>query len=246
MRRQKTLLNTYKSNILKCLVVIPARGGSKGLPDKNIRLLNGKPLINYTIEAARIVFDDSCICVSTDSKKIRKVAEETGIVIPELRPDHLATDTSSTRDVILYLLEKYRLKNNHYPDVVVLLQPTSPLRNDTHIKEALDLYNDDIDMVVSVKETKSNPYYLLFEENEFGFLENSKKGSFLRRQDCPKVWEYNGAIYIINVESLLKMRLNEFTRIVKYEMDSFCSIDIDDEIDFRVTEVLIDLKLRNY
>lgn len=223
----------------KLLIVIPARGGSKGVPDKNIKLLNGKPLIHYTIEAARKVFPDKSIYVSTDSDRIKKIAEDTGIEVPFIRPSKLATDKSNSRDVLLHALEYYKNNNDDVPDVIILLQPTSPFRKSNHIKDALKLYSNDIDMVVSVKETESNPYFVLFEENGNGFLEKSKKGNYTRRQDCPKVFEYNGAIYIINTKSLEEKNFNQFEKIRKYEMDIFSSIDIDTEFDFLMAKMYI-------
>lgn len=220
------------------LVVIPARGGSKGVPGKNIKELGGKPLIQYTIEAAREVFDDKNILVSTDSEKIRGVVESCGLAVPFLRPSELAMDNSGTYEVLLHAIE-FVEERGFYPETLVFLQPTSPFRNATHIKDVLKLYNNELDMVVSVKETSSNPYYLLKEENSQGFLENSKKGEFTRRQDCPKVWELNGAIYIINVDSLKSRPIGEFTKVKKYVMDEESSHDIDDKIDWLVAEALL-------
>lgn len=222
---------------MKPLVVIPARGGSKGIPDKNIKLLGGKPLIHYTIEAAREVFPDEVICVSTDSERIKAVAEETGLKVPFLRPAHLATDTAGTHEVLLHALEHAEQKG-YQPDIVVLLQPTSPFRTAQHIIGALELYHPGIDMVVSVKETKSNPYYVLFEEDEDGYLHKSKEGDFTRRQDCPRVWELNGAIYIINSKSLRLGYFETYIKIKKYAMSEKSSVDIDTQIDFRLAEAL--------
>lgn len=221
------------------LVVIPARGGSKGVPGKNIKLLNQKPLIHYTIEAARKVFEDQYIYVSTDSTDIKSISEQTGLTVTFLRPEHLATDTANTRDVLLHALKQFTLINKQEPDVIILLQPTSPFRKSVHIREALKLYTSNLDMVVSVKETESNPYYVLFEENESGFLKKSKEGSFTRRQDCPKVWEYNGAIYVINVKSLKKNDISNFSKIKKYIMPLNNSIDIDTELDFLMASLLL-------
>lgn len=223
---------------MNTLVVIPARGGSKGLPGKNIKRLNNKPLIHYTIEAAREVFDDPSIIISTDDPQIKESAEQTGIKVPFLRPEHLATDTAATADVLLHALE-FVEKNNYFPKILILLQPTSPLRNSRHIKEAMKLYKTGVDMVVSVKETKSNPYYVLFEENSNGFLEKCKNANFLRRQDCPKVWEYNGAIYIINVAQLKEKKSLQFEKVIKYVMDEKSSQDIDTPFDWKIVELLI-------
>lgn len=223
---------------MKPLVIIPARGGSKGIPGKNIKDLNGKPLIQYTLDAARGVFQDKEICVSTDSTEIKTVVEKTGLAVPFLRPEDLATDVASTYDVLVHALSYYE-KNNYFPDIVVFLQVTSPFRTDEHIREALALYDSGYDMLVSVKETKSNPYYVLFEENEEGWLRKSKKGNFTRRQDCPKVWEYNGAIYLINPNSLKKSNHLDFRKVVKYEMDEFSSHDIDTEFDWKMAEFMM-------
>lgn len=223
---------------MKPLVVIPARGGSKGIPDKNIKILGGKPLIHYTIEAAREVFPDKVIYVSTDSERIKSVAEETGLKVPFLRPAHLATDTAGTHEVLLHALE-YAGQKGYEPDVIVLLQPTSPFRTAQHIREALELYHPDIDMVVSVKETKSNPYYVLFEEDEEGYLQKSKAGDFTRRQDCPKVWEWNGAIYLIKRDSLKETHFLRMEKIKKHVMTEFSSMDIDNEYDWMMSEVII-------
>ena len=220
------------------LVVIPARGGSKGVPKKNIKLLKGKPLIHYTINAAREVFNDSNIYISTDSEEIKRISENTGINVPFLRPKELATDKSSSRDVLLHALDYYKNTNGFDPDILVLLQPTSPFRNTIHLQEALKLWDTSIDMVVSVKETSSNPYYVLFEEEKNGFLESSKKGDFTRRQDCPKVFELNGAIYIINPKSLRSKTINQFTKVKKYLMDEISSHDIDSLLDWKLAELI--------
>ena len=224
---------------MRPLVVIPARGGSKGLPGKNIKLLNKKPLIQYTIEAAREVFDDKSIYVSTDDDKILKTVECIGLKVFFKRPEKLATDTANSRDVLLHAIDFFKNKNGFDPDCIILLQPTSPFRNSLHIKEALKLYTSYIDMVVSVKETDSNPYYVLFEENVNGFLKKFKEGNYTRRQDCPKVWEYNGAIYIMNTNSLRENKIGEFDKIIKYEMDAVTSIDIDNKLDWSMVETII-------
>mgnify|MGYP002795028999 CR=1 FL=1 len=220
------------------LVIIPARGGSKGVPGKNIKELGGKPLIQYTIEAARQIVPDNQIIVSTDSPEIKDVVENLGLQVPFLRPKELALDSSGTYEVLLHALDFYE-EENSTPDKIILLQPTSPFRNATHIKEALKLYNKELDMVVSVKEASGNPYYTLREENSSGYLEKSKKGDFTRRQDCPKVWELNGAVYIINVESLKSAPLHQFKKVKKYVMDEFSSHDIDTMLDWKVAEILI-------
>lgn len=224
---------------MKPLIIIPARGGSKGVPKKNIKLLNGKPLINYAIDAARAVFEDIIICVSTDSKEIKEVVEKTtGLKVPFLRPSNLATDKAGSYEVLLHAIDFYE-KQGYFADTLILMQPTSPFRTSTHINEAIKLYSSDIDMVVSVKETKSNPYYVLFEENENGFLSKSKESDFTRRQDCPQVWELNGALYIINIESLKKGKIDTFKKTIKYIMSERDSMDIDTMLDWKLCESIL-------
>lgn len=224
---------------MKPLVVIPARGGSKRLPGKNIKILNGKPLLYYTIEAAREVFEDAVICVSTDDEEIKEVVEQTGLNVPFLRPASLATDSADTRSVLLHAHQFYKNNLAYEADVIILLQPTSPLRVAGHIKEALQLYRNDLDMVVSVKETDANPYFVLYEENEEGYLKKSKQGEFNRKQDCPKVWELNGAIYVINNTTLMRENYLLSKKIIKYYMDKESSIDIDDINDFKFIEYIM-------
>ena len=226
---------------MKPLFLIPARGGSKGIPGKNIKELAGKPLIFYTIEAVRSIASDQDICVSTDSIEIKSVVESTGLKVPFLRPEHLATDQASGFDVIVHALEYYKSVGKEY-EYVVVLQPTSPLRKREHIKEAISLIDNEQDMVVSVKETKANPYFNLFEENNEGYLKQSKEANFTRRQDCPKVYEYNGAIYVIKVDALQKRGSLRFDRIIKYVMKDVYSVDIDDELDWLSAESILTLK----
>lgn len=222
---------------MKLLVVIPARGGSKGVPGKNIKILNEKPLIQYTIDAARDVVLPDAICVSTDDLKIKAVVESLGLNVPFLRPSILATDSAGTYEVLLHAVDYYE-SQGYYADVLVLLQATSPFRTSKHIAEALELFDEHCEMVVSVKETKANPYYILREENAEGWLENSKKGDYTRRQDCPKVFELNGAIYIINVAALKQKKISEFVKVRKYLMDDISSHDIDDMMDWKFAEFL--------
>lgn len=224
---------------MKILVVIPARGGSKGIPGKNIKPLNGKPLIYYTIDAARCIVDDKHICVSTDDDAIIDTVNQYGLKVPFKRPDYLATDTASTYDVLLHALHFYEERGESF-DVIVLLQATSPFRTGEHVKEALSLYSKEIDMVVSVKESDSNPYYLCYEEDKNGMLHISKgDGHFIRRQDCPPVYEYNGAIYVINPESLKEKPLNRFEKRRKYVMDREHSLDLDTMLDWKIAEFVI-------
>jgi len=221
------------------LVVITARGGSKGIPKKNIKLLNGKPLIQYSIDIAKTIADKKDICFTSDSDEIIEIAKNLGLKIPYKRPDELATDTANSQDVILHALDTYERINNKTYDAIILLQPTSPFRTLKQVQDCIKLYNNSIDMVVSTKLATANPYYNLYEEDN-GFLIPSKEGNYSRRQDCPKVWEFNGAIYIINTTSLRSEKMNAFSKIKKYSMSEQTSIDIDTPLDWKIAEFYIE------
>lgn len=224
------------------LCVIPARGGSKGIPDKNIKLLCGMPLIHYTIHAAREVFDDADIIVSTDSEDIKSVAESTGLYVPFLRPAELATDESGSHEVLIHCLQKVCDMNRAYKSVV-LLQPTSPFRTANHIKQAMQLYDendDNCEMLVSVTKAKSNPFFNQYIEKDEGFLKPLMSNRSARRQDCPAVFSYNGAIYIIKAQSLIEKHLHALDFVRKYLMDDLSSLDIDTPFDWMVAESLVE------
>ena len=219
-------------------VMIPARDGSQGIPGKNIKLLAGKPLIQYTIDAAIGNFSADEIIVSTDSEDIKMVVEELGISVPKLRPSHLAQNDTPTAAVIEYELKRYKEFNGTYPDHMILLQVTSPFRNAAHLKEAWANYQtNQSEMLVSVSASKQNPYYNLFEE-EHGILKKSKSGNYTRRQDCPVVWELNGAIYIFRTDRFLEVGIEGMNKI-KYEMSEQDSIDIDTPFDWEMAETLL-------
>jgi len=223
---------------MKDLILIPARGGSKGIPEKNIKLLNGRPLIYYTLDLARAIASPENICVSTDSDEIIRIVGEYGLDVPFKRPDSLATDTASSYDVIRHAIDFYENRGMNY-DRTVLLQPTSPFRTEAHVRAALSLYQRVLDMVVSVKIAHANPYFTLFEETRDGYLVPSKSGSFSRRQDCPAVYEYNGAIYVMNVQSLKKGPPGTFSKIAKYVMSEEDSLDIDTNFDWIIAEAIL-------
>lgn len=213
---------------MQLLFVIPARGGSKGIPGKNIKPLGGKPLIYYSIEFARMFTTDESICVSTDSTEIKDCVSKIDLSVPFMRPPELSTDTAGSFEVLLHAVNEYEKRGLIF-DAVVLLQPTSPLRRREHMEKAINLFDKSIDMVVSVNESKCNPYFSLFEEDKSGFLKISKgDGGYVRRQDAPTVYEYNGSIYIINLTALKeKKSFKEFTLVRKVVMDEKYTLDID-------------------
>ena len=229
--------------MLTPLYIIPARGGSKGIPRKNIKPLAGRPLIDYAIAQARDAgSDDRHIILSTDDAEIAQVARAfSHLRVDYMRPAELATDTAGSREVIIDAMDYADQQGITY-DCVVLLQPTSPLRTAADITNALALFEQhQPDMVVSVVEAASNPYYNCFEtDSQSGFLHISKgDGLYTRRQDAPKAWEYNGAVYVIAPKAIRQWPLGKFPRRIPIEMPRSRSIDLDTPTDWLVAEALI-------
>ena len=224
---------------MKALYLIPARGGSKGIPGKNIKPFLDKPLICHAIDQAmEVAAEDDEICVSTDSEEIKAVVEDYDLPVPFLRPDCLATDTAGTYEVILHALQWYKECGKEF-DVVILLQTTSPLRRTQDIRDAIRLWHPGIDMVVSVCEAATNPYFNAYETDSEGNLHISKgDGHYVRRQDAPKVWEYNGAVYVMSVESLRKMPYSKFPVRRPLVMPAGRSVDLDTPADWLRAEQL--------
>lgn len=224
------------------LFIIPARGESKGLPGKNIRELNGKPLILYTVDAAKDISKDENICVSTDDKNIANLVKEYGLKVPFIRPKSLATDTADTWSVVKHALNYYR-ESGHEFSKICLLQPTSPLRNSKHILECFQLWNSKTEMLVSVK--KSKRAAAICSENENGFLNLTLNRDAKRRQDIIEYFEYNGAIYLLDILTFEKKSVKDFTKVKKYVMSETHSVDIDNELDFKFCEFILKNKLNS-
>lgn len=228
----------YKNK--KFLAIIPARSGSKGIKDKNIKELNGKPMIAYTIEAAikSYIFDD--IVVSTDSEKYAQISRKYGARVPFLRPDNLATDDASSKDVIEHVLKRL-LKEGKKFDYFALLQPTSPLRNKNDIIEAVDLlFLKNANAVISVCETDHSPLWTntLCENLQIdNFIKKEVRNS--RRQDLPKYYRLNGAIYIAQTDYFLKYKDWFKEKSYAYIMPKERSIDVDNILDFRLAEIIL-------
>lgn len=230
------------------LFLIPARGGSKGIPDKNIADLGGRPLLSYSVEGAIRALralglgnEMHRIILSTDSERIAAVGRAEGLTVPFMRPAELSTDTAGSREVILHAMDWADREGIPY-NCLVLLQPTSPFRRVDHILQAMELFDPSTtDMVVSVCEASANPYYNCFEtDSESGYLHISKgDGLLTRRQDAPRAWEYNGAVYVINPQSIREMPLGKFPRRIPYEMSREDSLDIDAPLDLEIARILI-------
>ncbi len=227
---------------LNSIFIIPARKGSKGLLNKNVKNLFNKPLISYSIEfALKIKNNNDLICVTTNDKLVEKIANNYNDIIIIRRPTAYSSDNSSMEIVINHALKFFKTKNILFKSIV-LLQPTSPIRKIQDFKNIKKMFRNNIDMVVSVRKARENPYYLLFEENRFGYLEKSKKTSINRRQDAPLVYCLNGSFFMINTKSLEKKAIENFSKVVKVEMPFERSIDIDDELDWEYLKFLITKK----
>lgn len=218
------------------LAVIPARGGSKRLPRKNLLDLAGKPLIAWTIEAAKHSKYIDHFVVSTDDQEITSVSKKYGAEVLT-RPSELATDTASSVDVVLHAIEK---QNKHY-DYVVLLQPTSPLRTDQHIDEAIELiFEKNADAIISVCETDHSPLWAntLPEDGRMdNFIREDVKGK--RSQDLPKFFQLNGAIYVSNTAVFEQTNGFIVNQSYAYVMSRKDSIDIDTYLDFEFVNLLM-------
>ena len=226
-------------NSKKILAIIPARSGSKGLKDKNIKSLNGKPMIAYTIEAAAEsnIFDD--VIVSTDSQVYANISIEYGASVPFLRPNYLATDEATTRDVMIYTLNKLAETGGNY-DYFMILQPTSPLRKAEDILGAVKLLvQKDANSIVSVCESEYSPSYMNTLDESLSINGFINKAIKTRRQELPKYYRLNGAIYLCKVDYYLNFGNLYNEKSFAYIMDKVSSIDIDDEVDFIIAESLM-------
>lgn len=221
----------------KVLAVIPARGGSKGLPGKNIKVLGGKPLIAWTIDAALDTNFIDKIIVSTDCQNIVKVAKNFGAEVPFIRPDELSSDTATTSDVISHAINSMKEKY----DILILLQPTSPFRTAKDIENAFEIYKSTItSSVASVYCADKSPYWY-FTRDEIGTISSVLKmeGQFSRRQELPVTYLLNGAIYIVDMKKFLSYEKFIFDDSLSYVMSKESSIDIDNLMDFRLAELIV-------
>ncbi|MBU1659483.1 acylneuraminate cytidylyltransferase family protein [bacterium] len=217
------------------LAIIPARGGSKRLPRKNILDLAGKPLLAWSIEAGLKSKYIDKVLVTSDDEEILLIAQQFGAEIIQ-RPKHLAADTSTTFDSI-----KHTIDNMPRYDYIVLLQPTSPLRNEKHIDEAIELlFSKQADAIISVCEMEHTPLWantLPQNDSMHNFLRDEIKNK--RSQDFEQYYRLNGAIDVCQTDKLLEEKSFMLqNNIFAYKMDKKYSIDIDEEIDFKITQIL--------
>jgi N-acylneuraminate cytidylyltransferase/CMP-N,N'-diacetyllegionaminic acid synthase len=221
------------------IAIIPARGGSKGLPGKNIKLLDGKPMIAYTIEAAKKAKNINRVIVSTDSKEIAKIAKEFGAEVPFLRPTHLATDTALAVDNYIYTIDRINNESIIQEESIVVLQPTSPLRTVTDIEGAIDLFFDKkADSVISFCE-ENHPIKWHKNVKEDGSIEPIFEETIANRQDEVPTYYPNGAVFVFNF-SFLKLKKYYSKKSYAFIMDRLNSVDIDVIDDFEYAEFLIE------
>lgn len=222
------------------LALIPARSGSKGLPGKNIKMLLGKPLLVYAIEAAQQAKSIDRIVVSTDDEQIAEVARQYDAEVPFLRPAELATDNASAIDVYLYTIDQLSKLERRSIEEFVVLQPTSPLRQAADIDRAIEIfYARQADMVVSFYQTSHPPVWAKRIENDKISDYFTFDPGISNRQKLPSAFMPNGAVYVINVTVLREKRTYYTDRTIPYVMPEERSVDIDTEADFKYAEFLI-------
>lgn len=217
------------------LAIIPARGGSKGIPRKNVKKLSGKPLIAWTIEAAKKSKSIDRIIVSTDDNEIAEISKKYGAEVPFLRPRELAEDSTPSIDVMLHALDSI----GDYP-LVMMLQPTSPLRNNEDIDNFCSFFNSSKAIsAVSVCEATKNPYWM-YSLDEEKRMQPVMNGPLIpRRQELPLTFVLNGAIYMSNISSLRTEKNFIHGKTKGFVMSEIKSIDIDSPLDWNIAEVLI-------
>lgn len=236
----KVVINLEKK--LNILGIIPARGGSKGIPRKNIKLLAGKPLIHYTITEAKKSKYLSYIVVSTEDVEITNLVEKYGVDVVK-RPDELSADDTPTAHVVQHVIKYLQEKENKNFNIIVVLQPTSPLRLVSDIDGAIEMFmKKKCDSVVSVSQVQHPPHWMYTIERDI-LVPILKGKNILRRQDAPKIYQLNGAVFVTSKEHLLKNNLIFSGEIRPYIMSIERSIDIDSPLDLKLAELIISHKL---
>ena len=229
---------------MKSICFIGARGGSKGVLKKNTRLLNGKPLISYTIESALNSNIFRNVIVSTENEEIAKIAKKYGAEVPFMRPKKLATDKAGMYEVILHGIHK--LKSLGYDfDILINRDCTVPfIRNKDMVETVNLLKRKKVDAVYGVYKQHHNPYFNMMETNSRGFLKYSKKikTKIKSRQTAPIVYQLNG-LFAINVNSLLEYKKWEMPKILPYEISPETGFMIDTEFEFQIAEMIASRKI---
>lgn len=225
---------------MKILALITARGGSKRLPRKNIRLLGGKPLISWSIDVAKNIPEICDILVSTDDIAIADIAKKEGAYVPWLRPNDLANDNSSSVDVALHALDWYEAKKEII-DGLLLLQPTSPFRSKETIQRGIELFTKhNCQTVIGVSLAQTHPMWTFKIENNYLLPFIHDHGLEMRSQDLPKVYAVNGSFYLISPKELRQqhsfMKSKAIPLIVEPVKEA---LDIDTDLDFKMAESIL-------
>lgn len=234
---------------MKGLITVCARGGSKGIPSKNIKPINGKPLIHYTLAVAEELSKkyDIDIFLSTDSLEIKEVVRASvysKVNTEYIRPDFLANDTAGKLDAIINIYQFAEKSNNINYDFLIDLDVTSPLRTVEDLETSIELLfnHQEALNIFSVSPANRNPYFNMVEEKENGFFELCKKGQFLTRQSAPKVYDMNASFYIFKKAFFLENQKSAITdRTIVYVVPHLC-FDLDHPIDFEFMSFLLENK----
>jgi CMP-N-acetylneuraminic acid synthetase len=222
-----------------------ARGGSKGLPGKNIKLLNDKPLIAWSIEHALSSKYIDRVIVSTDSKEIASVASKFGAEVPFIRPDELAQDDSSELLAWRHGLDYIQSSSGSLPNILVSVPATAPLRNVGDIENCIELYKQsDVEMVITISNSNRSPYFNMVKKTREGYVEivNPPNTAIFRRQDAPKVFDVATVCYVANPEFIMKNDSIFDGRVKAVNIPPERAIDIDTLLDFQIAETLINNK----
>lgn len=223
----------------RILAVIPARGGSKGIPRKNIVNVLGKPLIQYTIEEALLSRYLDNVIVSTEDEEIARISQKCGAEVPFLRPKELATDDSKTIHTLLHAIDFYEKRDVFY-DYIVLLQPTQPLRKHWHIDEAIEkIIDNKAKGLVSISRVKDHPILIRKKDQNDLLTSILKENSTVRRQDFPEYYKINGAIYINKIDNDFNSNTSLNDNSLGYVMDAKYDLDIDDPLDLELLKIIL-------
>ena len=246
MIMRKQILNTATFLVYKnksFLAVIPARGGSKGLPGKNIKNLCGKPLIAWSIDSARKSEYLDEVMVTTDCNEILKIANKYGANTPFLRPGLISTDTATTYDVIQHTINFYKSSLEREFDYIVLLEPTSPLRTAQDIDASIEslLSSSTAKSIVGIGKTEDQNPEFLVSKNKNGFISGYKNKNMkvLRRQDISDVYFFEGSIYVSDVETYLERKTFYHQDTLGFEFPKFKSLEMDDMDDYIMIEAIM-------
>lgn len=225
------------------LAIIPARSGSKGLPNKNIRILCGKPLIAWSIEAGLQSKYIDEVVVSTDSQEYAQIAKSYGAKVPFLRPNELAQDTSTTFESIKHTIDFYKKHLNREFDYVVLLEPTSPLREVCDIDNSIEMLfaHTTAQAIVGVCKTESQNPVFLVKLDSFNFIQSYSNKNFspIRRQEIEDFFFFEGTIYVGTTQSFLENKGFYHSQTIGYQVPKWKSLEVDDEDDFWMIEMMM-------